>query len=165
MLIRMRHWNINLRQQSRSSLIAGSLHNEIHINTVHVKSSMTATQQAIGKGQKKDIRDWSRGFRLPSWPDELAGSFPDPTSWHTKTETCPVPQSEKLPPVFCRNPPGKSVQCLPRAADALQAHTLPDTAVACSHSKSRFWVWTVKQGRLFADRMSSVPTFSCLCKP
>lgn len=53
MLIRMRHWNINLRQQSRSSLIAGSLHNEIHINTVHVKSSMTATQQAIGKGQKR----------------------------------------------------------------------------------------------------------------
>lgn len=100
MLIKMRHWHINLRQQSRLSLKfpQWNSHRD-HLCKKHNDSNTAScTKKTI-----KDIRDWLRSFRLPSsWPEELAGSFPVPTSWHTKTKKCPVPQCEKLPPIFYR---------------------------------------------------------------
>lgn len=52
MLTKMRHWNINLRQQSRSSLISGNFHLKICTNTINVKSSTTASHQAIEQDTK-----------------------------------------------------------------------------------------------------------------
>lgn len=52
MLIKLKHWSINLRQQSRLSLIDSWKFPQLNLNQHHFcKISMTATQQAIGKGQ------------------------------------------------------------------------------------------------------------------